>query len=517
MQRMRKRLLDVHVCELPKKSDSNLPKLPPNARFYTRWKRNFQKIFLVCITHPLTRNYLRSLAAVAFEKRRHGRSTTWWVIHPCSNLRYYWDFLMTFTFLYMFIAIPYILAFHRIAKSSDPKIWNLVYPAYIICLCDIGLNMITGFESKDGHEIFLDPILIIQNYMKGYFFFDLISSIPYVWFYQDRILPPGPNSNSLLLIPEFLPLLKIIRIFTLRHYIGQILHTDSDMYLITSKLYEKSDSDIYLMYFHIGMSNIMTSTCLEFYSLGKMDMVTRCILLLFGKGCIIYFLVIILQLIESAAEAELKYQQVIYQVKEYIHQKKFPENLKKRLIDYYEYRFQGSYFKENAIYRTLSNLLNQEIMMHSTRGLLDTATILHHLPRSIIGNLMEILKPVIYLNEDIIYKSKTEGDCMFFIVSGTVALITFSGKEICHEKDGGYFGEAAIIFPDRKRLETVIALEVCELVRLDRRDFKRMFPTTSILYKRLENVAKERYQKINKLERIDSVIDIHEDKIDIIN
>ncbi|XP_006618398.1 tyrosine--tRNA ligase, cytoplasmic isoform X4 [Apis dorsata] len=86
MQRMRKRLLDVHVCELPKKSDSNLPKLPPNARFYTRWKRNFQKVFLVSITHPLTRNYLRSLAAIAFEKRRHGRSTAWWVIHPCSNL-----------------------------------------------------------------------------------------------------------------------------------------------------------------------------------------------------------------------------------------------------------------------------------------------------------------------------------------------------------------------------------------------------------------------------------------------
>ncbi|XP_031367645.1 tyrosine--tRNA ligase, cytoplasmic isoform X2 [Apis dorsata] len=204
------------------------------------------------------------------------------------------------------------------------------------------------------------------------------------------------------------------------------------MYLITSKLYEKSDSDIYLMYLHIGMSNIMASTCLEFYSLGKMDIITRCILLLFGKGFIIYFLVIILQLVESAAEAELKYQQVIYQVKEYIHQKKFPENLKKRLIDYYEYRFQGSYFKENAIYRTLSNLLNQEIMMHSSRGLLDTAIILHHLPRNVIGNLM---------------------------VSGTVALITFSGKEICHEKDGGYFGEGAIIFPDRKRLETVIALE----------------------------------------------------------
>ena len=32
--------------------------------------------------------------------------------------------------------------------------------------------------------------------------------------------------------------------------------------------------------------------------------------------------------------------------------------------------------------------LNQEIMIHSSRGLIDTATILHSLPRNIIGNLM---------------------------------------------------------------------------------------------------------------------------------
>lgn len=42
-----------------------------------------------------------------------------------------------------------------------------------------------------------------------------------------------------------------------------------------------------------------------------------------------------------------------------------------------------------------------------------------------------------------------------------------------------------------------------------------MFPTTSILYKRLENVAKQRYEKINKLERIDSALDLRiRDNID---
>lgn len=44
-----------------------------------------------------------------------------------------------------------------------------------------------------------------------------------------------------------------------------------------------------------------------------------------------------------------------------------------------------------------------------------------------------------------------------------------------------------------------------------------MFPTTSILYKRLEDVAKERYQKINKLEKIDSIIYRQNEDNEILN
>jgi len=80
--------LRAHVCDLPRTSDSTLPKLPPNAKFYSRWKRNLQKLVLVSARHPLTRLILRSQAAVAFEKRRHSRSPHRWVIHPCSMLRY---------------------------------------------------------------------------------------------------------------------------------------------------------------------------------------------------------------------------------------------------------------------------------------------------------------------------------------------------------------------------------------------------------------------------------------------
>ncbi|XP_071576679.1 potassium/sodium hyperpolarization-activated cyclic nucleotide-gated channel 3-like [Temnothorax nylanderi] len=154
--------LRAHVCDLPRTSGSNLPKLPPNARFYSRWKRNLQKLVLVATRHPLTRSVFRSQTAVAFEKKRHSKSSHRWMIHPFSMLRFYWDTIMTIIFLYIFVTVPHIMCFYRIGKSSSPERWNIVYPTYAICIIDIFLNFITGFISPDGHEIFLDTTLVAR-------------------------------------------------------------------------------------------------------------------------------------------------------------------------------------------------------------------------------------------------------------------------------------------------------------------------------------------------------------------
>lgn len=68
-----------------------------------------------------------------------------------------------------------------------------------------------------------------------------------------------------------------------------------------------------------------------------------------------HVIVTILQLLESSAEPELKFQHIVHQVKEFIHQKKLPRHLQDKLISYYEYRYQGSFFKENVISDTLSS------------------------------------------------------------------------------------------------------------------------------------------------------------------
>lgn len=62
------------------------------------------------------------------------------------------------------------------------------------------------------------------------------------------------------------------------------------MYLFSTELYKKTDSEIYLMYFHIGMSSFFGSSFIEFHSLSKVDTMIRCILLLLGKAYLIYLI-----------------------------------------------------------------------------------------------------------------------------------------------------------------------------------------------------------------------------------
>lgn len=66
---------------------------------------------------------------------------------------------MAVTFLYLFVTVPSIMCFYRIGKSSGPESWNIVYPAYAVCIVDILVNFMTGFISPDGQEIFLDIAL----------------------------------------------------------------------------------------------------------------------------------------------------------------------------------------------------------------------------------------------------------------------------------------------------------------------------------------------------------------------
>lgn len=62
------------------------------------------------------------------------------------------------------------------------------------------------------------------------------------------------------------------------------------MYFTSTKLYNKPVWKVYLVYMHIGVSNMIGSSSIEFESFGILDRMIRCILLLCGKGYTIYLI-----------------------------------------------------------------------------------------------------------------------------------------------------------------------------------------------------------------------------------
>lgn len=202
-----------------------------------------------------------------------------------------------------------------------------------------------------------------------------------------------------------------------------------------------------------------------------------------------------MQMFKGGNSSKLKYQATVAQLKQYMRHKQLERNVQKRFQTYYEFRYQQHFFRESEILNTLSSQMKLEIGMHSCRKLVENVTFFNNLPVSLLTRIVAQLKSEIFLTNDVIVRAGQTGDCMYYIATGTVAIYTDSGREICHLEDGAHFGEIALVMPDERRVANVIAVETCELYRLERSDFIRTIHPYPMLWDRIKKIAMERHEK----------------------
>lgn len=72
-----------------------------------------------------------------------------------------------------------------------------------------------------------------------------------------------------------------------------------------------------------------------------------------------YHSALVLDVILSRTSAVQKYFELVSELKDYMGHKKLPCYLQKRLLRYYEFRYEKTYFRENEILSTISGQLKQ--------------------------------------------------------------------------------------------------------------------------------------------------------------
>jgi hypothetical protein len=146
-----------------------------------------------------------------------------WLIHPMSNFHFAWDILVSLLILVVLITIPLSFGWEEFNASLLPL--NLATD--FIFLCDLCKTFFTGYIDENDLVV-MDAKAVRIRYLRGYFTFDLLSSVPLDLIF-DLVGLMDMRSSAIAITKHSLKLFKLFRIaklFRLRRVnrFFQLLH-----------------------------------------------------------------------------------------------------------------------------------------------------------------------------------------------------------------------------------------------------------------------------------------------------
>ncbi|XP_023712177.2 potassium/sodium hyperpolarization-activated cyclic nucleotide-gated channel 2 isoform X9 [Cryptotermes secundus] len=466
-----------------------------------------------------------------------------WVIHPCSSFRFYWDLCMLLLLVANLIILPVAISFFNDDLSTRWIAFNCLSDT--IFLIDIVVNFRTGIMQQDNAEqVILDPKLIAKHYLKTWFFLDLISSIPldyiFLIFNQDfsesfQILHAG-RALRILRLAKLLSLVRLLRLSRLVRYVSQweevyflnmasvfmrIFNLICMMLLIghwsgclqflvpmlqgfppnswvaINELQEAFWLEQYSWALFKAMSHMLCIGYGRFPPQSLTDMWLTMLSMISGATCYALFLGHATNLIQSLDSSRRQYREKVKQVEEYMAYRKLPREMRQRITEYFEHRYQGKFFDEEVILGELSEKLREDVINYNCRSLVASVPFFANADTNFVSDVVTKLRYEVFQPGDIIIKEGTIGTKMYFIQEGIVDIVMANGEVATSLSDGSYFGEICLL-TNARRVASVRAETYCNLFSLSVEHFNVVLDQYPLMRRTMESVAAERLNKIGK-------------------
>ncbi|KAG6449699.1 hypothetical protein O3G_MSEX006178 [Manduca sexta] len=466
-----------------------------------------------------------------------------WVIHPCSSFRFYWDLCMLLLLVANLIILPVAISFFNDDLSTRWIAFNCLSDT--IFLIDIVVNFRTGIMQQDNAEqVILDPKLIAKHYLRTWFFLDLISSIPldyiFLIFNQDfsesfQILHAG-RALRILRLAKLLSLVRLLRLSRLVRYVSQweevyflnmasvfmrIFNLICMMLLIghwsgclqflvpmlqgfppnswvaINELQEAFWLEQYSWALFKAMSHMLCIGYGRFPPQSLTDMWLTMLSMISGATCYALFLGHATNLIQSLDSSRRQYREKVKQVEEYMAYRKLPREMRQRITEYFEHRYQGKFFDEEVILGELSEKLREDVINYNCRSLVASVPFFANADSNFVSDVVTKLRYEVFQPGDIIIKEGTIGSKMYFIQEGIVDIVMANGEVATSLSDGSYFGEICLL-TNARRVASVRAETYCNLFSLSVDHFNAVLDQYPLMRRTMESVAAERLNKIGK-------------------
>ncbi|XP_062529945.1 potassium/sodium hyperpolarization-activated cyclic nucleotide-gated channel 2 isoform X10 [Bombyx mori] len=422
-----------------------------------------------------------------------------WVIHPCSSFRFYWDLCMLLLLVANLIILPVAISFFNDDLSTRWIAFNCLSDT--IFLIDIVVNFRTGIMQQDNAEqVILDPKLIAKHYLRTWFFLDLISSIP-----LDYIFLIFNQVNFLNMASVFMRIFNLICMMLLiGHWSGclqflvpMLQGFPPNSWVAINELQEAFWLEQYSWALFKAMSHMLCIGYGRFPPQSLTDMWLTMLSMISGATCYALFLGHATNLIQSLDSSRRQYREKVKQVEEYMAYRKLPREMRQRITEYFEHRYQGKFFDEEVILGELSEKLREDVINYNCRSLVASVPFFANADSNFVSDVVTKLRYEVFQPGDIIIKEGTIGNKMYFIQEGIVDIVMANGEVATSLSDGSYFGEICLL-TNARRVASVRAETYCNLFSLSVDHFNAVLDQYPLMRRTMESVAAERLNKIGK-------------------
>ncbi len=267
-------------------------------------------------------------------------------------------------------------------------------------------------------------------------------------------------------------------------------------YLVFIKYYGTMSD--YLEHFQVVVSHFMGAGIGQYKTRDEREMMIFSMLLILGLFYWVVMLAYVLQIYGTTKVSESSFEELLMHMTNYMVRNRFPHRLKRRILKYYDIKFNKMFFSEIAILNTLSVHLRMEVLLYSCRHMVSSVHIFRGLSRAAVGSMLALLRHEIYLPGDIIMSNDDplETKKLFFVAYGTCAMLTTGGVEATHIEDGNQFGEIAQDETDPITvLYTVQAIEVADIYYLRETDFQYCCARHPEILHKMSGVLKQKMEQ----------------------
>ncbi|KAM4676116.1 potassium/sodium hyperpolarization-activated cyclic nucleotide-gated channel 4 [Discoglossus pictus] len=469
------------------------------------------------------------------------KSAGFWIIHPYSDFRFYWDLTMLLLMVGNLIIIPVGITFFKEENTPAWIVFNVVSDTFF--LVDLVLNFRTGIVVEDNTEIILEPQRIKIRYLKSWFLVDFVSSIPVDYIFlivETRIDSEVYKTARALRIVRFtkvLSLLRLLRLSRLIRYIHQweeIFHMTYDLASAVVRIVNLIGMMLLLCHWDgclqflvpmlqefpencwVSLTHMTNASWGKQYSyaifkamshmlcigygqqapVGMSDVWLTMLSMIVGATCYAMFIGHATALIQSLDSSRRQYQEKYKQVEQYMSFHKLPGDMRQRIHDYYEHRYQGKMFDEESILGELNEPLREEIINFNCRKLVASMPLFANADPNFVTSMLTKLRFEVFQPGDYLIREGTVGKKMFFIQHGVVSILSKGSKET-KLADGSYFGEICLLTRGR-RTASVRADTYCRLYSLSVDHFNEVLEEYPMMRRAFESVALDRLDRIGK-------------------